>query len=89
MDKRLVNLSQILHKAAKEAVPSKLIKLKGPAWKASNSVKDLWKNCKVTYKLWIESGENDEKLKKDTISAKRALRRKLKKEKKLKTERTL
>lgn len=81
VDKRLENLCQILHKATKESVPTKVIKLKGPAWKASSKAKDLMKNCKLTYKLWVENGRKDQNLKKDTVTAKRALRKQLRREK--------
>lgn len=79
---RLGNLSDLLHKAASKAVPAKVIKLKGPAWKASATVNDLLRNCNYTYKLWaINSDKKDDVLKKDNIQAKRDLRKQLMKEK--------
>ena len=43
---RLDELTKMLHKATENAVPYKLIKLKGPTWRASPTVKNLLIVCK-------------------------------------------
>ena len=58
----------MLHKAVKQSMPFKTIHLKGPIWKASPEVRELLSDCKQTYKLWAQSGEIDEKLKKRQYS---------------------
>ncbi|MEW8090529.1 MAG: reverse transcriptase domain-containing protein [Candidatus Thiodiazotropha endolucinida] len=81
VNSRLNHLTSNLHKAAEAAVPSKIIKLKGPTWKASPTVRILLKDCKEKYKLWIDSGKTDSLLRSDNVAAKRALRKQLRKEK--------
>lgn len=78
---RLGQLTASLHKAAEAAVPSKIIKLKGPTWKASPIVRVLLTDCKEKYKHWIESGRTDPTLRSENIQAKRNLRKQLRKEK--------
>ena len=81
VNERLDFINATLHKAARKSEPEKVIKLKGPSWKASPVVRNLLKSCKTAHKSWLKSGENDNNLKKDNISAKRALRKQLLKEK--------
>ena len=81
VDSKLTLITNICHKAAKKAVPSKVIRLKGPTWKASPTVKCLLGTCKEKYKLWKESGKTDIVLRAQNIKAKRNLRRQLRKEK--------
>ena len=81
VNERLDFINATLHKAARKSVPEKLIKLKGPSWKASPAVRKLLRSCKMTHKSWLKSGKNDNNLKKDNINAKRALRKQLRKEK--------
>ena len=77
----LEGLVNSLHKATEAAVPHKMIRLKGPTWRASPTVKHLLSICKEKYKLWSDSDKSDEKLKKENVIAKRTLRKQLRKEK--------
>ena len=77
---RLDELAEMLQKATEVAVPNRLIKLKGPNWRASPTVKNLLSSCKQKHKLWVNSGKTDE-LRKDCVKAKRTLRKQLRKEK--------
>lgn len=45
-----------LKRAAKTAVPSKPIKLKGPKWKATPTVRKHLKTCKTLYSKWKDAG---------------------------------
>ena len=81
VEQRLTNLTTILHKATDIAVPSSVIKLKGPKWKASPTVRKQLKVCKHKYKQWVASGKSDNILRKDNIMAKRELRKQLRNEK--------
>ena len=81
IDERLDQLTVILQRAAEKAVPSKTIKLKGTACKASPKVKELLKTCKDKYDLWVLSGKLDNSLRRDNINAKRSLRKQLRREK--------
>ena len=74
-------LSSVCHKAAEKAVPSKIIKLKGPTWKTSPTVKCMLCVCKENYKRWVDSGKINLELSTKNINAKRNLRRQLRKEK--------
>ena len=78
---KLEELANLFYKATASAVPQKLIKLKGPSWRASPIVKNLLVICKQKYKLWTDSNKLDENLRKDNILAKRNLRKQLRKEK--------
>ena len=71
----------MFHKATASAVPHKLIKLKGPSWRAFPTVKNLLVIGIQKYKLWTDSNKLDENLGKDNILAKRNLRKQLRKEK--------
>ena len=77
---QLDDLTKMLHKATERAVPCKLIKLKGPTWRASPTVKKLLVVCKQKHKLWI-NGRKSDNLRKDCVIAKRALRKQLRQEK--------
>ena len=81
VDSKLNRLSTVCHKAAEKAVPSKIIKLKGPTWKASPTVKRLLGVCKENHKHWVDSGKSNLELHTKNINAKRNLRRQLRKEK--------
>ena len=43
-EQRLENLTNMLHKAAKQSMPFKTIHLKGPTWKESPEVNTKWEN---------------------------------------------
>ena len=77
---RLDELAEMLQKATEVAVPNRLIKLKGPTWRASPTVKNLLSSCKQKHKLWVNSGKTDE-LRKECVIAKRTLRKQLRKKK--------
>ena len=77
---RLDELARIPHKATDIAVPHKLIRLKGPTWRASPTVKKLLTICKEKHKLWVNNGKSDQ-LRKECITAKRTPRKQLRKEK--------
>ena len=77
---QLDDLTKMLHKATELVVPYKLIKLKGPTWRASPTVKKLLVVCKQKHKLWINGRKSDD-LRKDCVIAKRALRKQLRQEK--------
>ena len=81
VDQRLSELNTVIHKATERAVPTAVIKLKGPKWKASPKVKKQLEICKQKYKLWVASGKCDNILRKDNILAKRELRKQLRNEK--------
>ena len=57
---QLDDLTKMLHKATEHAVPYKLIKLKGPTWRASPTVKKLLVVCKQKHKLWINGRKSDD-----------------------------
>jgi hypothetical protein len=50
-------LNKILSAAENISVPRKLLRMKGPKWKASPEVLVLLKNCKDTYKEWQNIGK--------------------------------
>ena len=77
---RLDEMAKMLHKATEMAVPNKLIKLKGPTWRASPKVRNLLSVCKQKYKLWVSNGKTEE-LRKECVTAKRSLRKQMRKEK--------
>ena len=52
LDYQTETLMQILSAAENISVPRKLLRMKGPKWKASPEVLLLLKNCKDTYKEW-------------------------------------
>ena len=79
VDSKLTLITNTCHKAVKKAVPSKVIRFKGPIWKASPTVICLLGICKEKYKLWIESGITDIELRAQNIKAKWNLRRQLRK----------
>ena len=81
VENRLTKLTSVIHKATELAVPTAVIKLKGPKWKASPKVRKQLKLCKQKYKLWAASGKTDNILRKDNIMAKRELRKQLRNEK--------
>ena len=81
MEQRLNRLTTVIHKATDTAVPSAIIKLKGPKWTASPKVRKQLKICKQKYKLPLASGKNDNILRTDNILAKRELRKMLRNEK--------
>ena len=67
VDQRLTKLTTVIHKATERAVPTAVIKLKGPKWKASNSLKCV--NKSINYGRLVEKTDNI--LRKDNIMAKR------------------
>ncbi|CAG2253849.1 unnamed protein product [Mytilus edulis] len=73
-------LCNCLKKAATAAVPSKIIKLKGPHFKASPTTLMLLKTSKEKYQLWKSHGKKNDHLKTDKILAQRNLRKQLRKE---------
>ncbi|CAC5405618.1 unnamed protein product [Mytilus coruscus] len=73
-------LCNCLKKAATVAVPSKIIKLKGPQFKASPTTLMLLKISKEKYQLWKSHGKKNDHLKTDKILAQRSLRKQLRKE---------
>ncbi|CAC5362469.1 unnamed protein product [Mytilus coruscus] len=73
-------LCNCLKKAATVAVPSKIIKLKGPQFKASPTTLMLLKISKEKYQLWKSNGKKNDHLKTDKILAQRNLRKQLRKE---------
>ena len=81
VDWRLEELAKMLPRATESAAPYKLIKLKGTTWRASPTVKELLATCKQKHKLWIDRRKTDEILRKDSVLAKRKLRKQLRKEK--------
>jgi hypothetical protein len=50
-------LMPIISAAENISVPRKLLRMKGPKWKASPEVLVLLKNCKDTYKEWQKIGK--------------------------------
>ena len=64
VDQRLEILTKAIHSATKSSVPQRVVKLKGPKWKASPSVKNQLKICKAKYEQWINSGKCNPGLKK-------------------------
>ncbi|CAC5377726.1 unnamed protein product [Mytilus coruscus] len=72
-------LCNCLKKAATVAVPSKIIKLKGPQFKASPTTLMLLKISKEKYQLWKSHGKKNYHLKTDKILAQRNLRKQLRK----------
>ncbi|CAG2228759.1 unnamed protein product [Mytilus edulis] len=66
--------------SATAAVPSKIIKLKGPHFKASPTTLMLLKTSKEKYQLWKSHGKKNDHLKTDKILAQRNLRKQLRKE---------
>lgn len=73
-------LNDALTKATKVSVPAKLIKLKGPSWKASPKVLQLLKQSKAKYGLWVDSGKPNNNLRTEKIQAQRQLRRQIRQE---------
>jgi hypothetical protein len=62
--------------AQKEAIPTKLINMKGPRWKASPQVLEQLKKCKSIYAQWVNIGKpQNHPLKQQVISEKRNLLR--------------
>ena len=57
LDYQTETLMQILSAAENISVPRKLLRMKGPKWKASPEVLVLLKNCKDTYKEWPKIGK--------------------------------
>ena len=62
-------LYNCLKKAAAVAVTSKIIKLKGPKFKASPTTLSLLQICKEKYQLWKSNGKHDGHFKSDKILA--------------------
>ncbi|CAC5381557.1 unnamed protein product [Mytilus coruscus] len=53
-------LMETLTKAGKRTVPTKLLKTKGPKWKASPEVLTILKSCREIYKKWQDIGKPKE-----------------------------
>lgn len=73
-------VNNTLNKATKAAVPAKLIKMKGPMWKASPMVLKLLSQSQLKHKQWLGSGKQDNTLKQEKILAQRELRRQIRQE---------
>jgi hypothetical protein len=56
LDYQTETLMQILSAAENISVPRKLLRKKGPKWKASPEVLVLLRNCKDRYKEWQNIG---------------------------------
>ena len=70
-----------IQKATEQAVPSRLVKLKGPSWKASPKVKNLLLNAREKYQIWKNNEKPDGQLKEGKIQAQRELRKQMRKKK--------
>lgn len=70
----------LLLKSTKQNVPNRIVKLRGPRWKASPTVRDLLENTKVTYRTWKQLGRQNDQLKKEKNYAQNQLRKQLRKE---------
>ena len=57
IDNAVSNIQDALLKAESKSVSKKVIKLHGPAWKASPKVKDILRRSKNTYKQWLSEGK--------------------------------
>ena len=55
---QLKSVTNALLRASSKSVPSKVVKLCGPKWKASPSVRKQLKTCKTLYSKWKSSGQN-------------------------------
>lgn len=73
----LTSLMALLLKSTKQNVPSRIVKLRGPRWKASPTVRDLLENTKVTYRTGKQLGRQNDQLKKEKNYAQNQLRKQL------------
>ncbi|CAC5414413.1 unnamed protein product [Mytilus coruscus] len=80
LEENIQFLCNCLKKAAAVAVPSKIIKLKGPKFKASPTTLSLLQICKEKYQLWKSNGKHDDHFKSDKILAQRNLRKQMRRE---------
>ena len=69
-----------LQQATLSSTPKKIIKLKGPKWKASPTAKILIETCHQAHKKWIDNGKPDGILRNIKISTQRNLRRQFRQE---------
>ena len=51
----IVALITAIQKATVQAVPSRLVKLKGPSWKVSPKVRNLLLNPREKYQIWKDN----------------------------------
>ncbi|CAC5359228.1 unnamed protein product [Mytilus coruscus] len=80
LEENIQFLCNCLKKAAAVAAPSKIIKLKGPKFKASPTTLGLLQICKEKYHLWKSHGKHDDHFKSDKILAQRNLRKQMRRE---------
>ncbi|CAG2233691.1 unnamed protein product [Mytilus edulis] len=80
LEENIQFLCNCLKKAAAVAVPSKIIKLKGPKFKASPTTLSLLQICKEKYQLWKSNGKHDDHFMFDKILAQRNLRKQMRRE---------
>ena len=57
VESSLASLTNCLKNAAQKAVPSRIVKLKGPRKRASQDVLTCLKTVKQTYRNWAEAGK--------------------------------
>lgn len=79
-DENIKRINNALTKATKKAVPAKLIKMKGPSWRASPKVLKLLKQCKSKNRLWAKGGKQNNYLRAEKVNAQRQLRRQIRQE---------
>ena len=54
---QLESLTKVLLGASSKSVPKRVMKLRGPKWKASPTVRKQLKTCKTLYSKWKSSGQ--------------------------------
>ena len=70
----------LLLKSTKQNVPSRIVNLRGPRWKASPTVRSLLEHTTLTYRIWNQHGRPNDQLKKGKNNAQNQLRKQLRKE---------
>ena len=56
-DQQLENITNVILKAQKNNIPTKITHLRGPRWKASPQVRAILQKCKEIYRKWEELGK--------------------------------
>ena len=70
----------LLLKYTKQNVPSRIVNLRGPRWKASPTVRSFLEYAKLTYRICNQHGRPNDQLKKGKNNAQNQLRKQLQKE---------